>query len=418
VTVAVWNSRKDRAERPEPAAAPPGDDARPRPEQLSDYERQHWVERRAQQTARPGPGRRHAESAPPAAGQEPFPPGPPRGAVASFEPVPGGMATREPVSRESGPRESPPREPLPREPVPAPREQVALHRPFWGPMVVDRPTDDFEPKPPLGGACYRPDTEFDGWSTPYATLRLASVRGYKHRYYGKPRQDHAQAAVHEPSGAIVFAVADGVSSARSAELGAVLACEAAIKETIDQLDANRAFDWPRVLQRAADRLTATARRMSEDPDPALAEKLLATTLVVGAAWAAESGLNVSLAQAGDSGAWALDQGRFHSLLTPKTDADAAVVSNAVSPLPRVPNPPVQRELLLPAHAVLLVGTDGFGDPLGDGDGRVGELFARHLVTPPPPRGLAHLLDFSRETFDDDRTLLALWPRAAEHREPR
>jgi hypothetical protein len=36
------------------------------------------------------------------------------------------------------------------------------------------------------------------------------------------------------------------------------------------------------------------------------------------------------------------------------------------------------------------------------------MFAEYLATPPPPRALAHLLDFSRETFDDDRTLFALW----------
>jgi hypothetical protein len=68
--------------------------------------------------------------------------------------------------------------------------------------------------------------------------------------------------------------------------------------------------------------------------------------------------------------------------------------------------------------VLLVGTDGFGDPLGDGDGKVGQLFAEHLKMPPPPRALAHLLDFSRETFDDDRTLLAIWPLPPGQEPPR
>ena len=65
---------------------------------------------------------------------------------------------------------------------------------------------------------------------------------------------------------------------------------------------------------------------------------------------------------------------------------------------------------LAAEAVLLVGTDGIGDPLGDGSGKVGELFARMLAQPPPPLALAHLLDFSRDTFDDDRTLIAIWQR--------
>ncbi|MGH3832079.1 MAG: hypothetical protein ACRDRS_16810 [Pseudonocardiaceae bacterium] len=61
--------------------------------------------------------------------------------------------------------------------------------------------------------------------------------------------------------------------------------------------------------------------------------------------------------------------------------------------------------------VLLVGTDGFGDPLGDGSGLVGDLFREVLASPPPPLGLAHALDFSRETFDDDRTLLVVWPQS-------
>ncbi|MFC5187983.1 hypothetical protein [Actinomadura harenae] len=43
---------------------------------------------------------------------------------------------------------------------------------------------------------------------------------------------------------------------------------------------------------------------------------------------------------------------------------------------------------------------------------MGALFAGHLAVPPPTPWLAHLLDFSRATFDDDRTLLAVWPRAA------
>jgi hypothetical protein len=63
--------------------------------------------------------------------------------------------------------------------------------------------------------------------------------------------------------------------------------------------------------------------------------------------------------------------------------------------------------------VLLIGTDGIGDPLGSGEGGVGNLF-RDLVTGPtaPPSLIefAHAVDFSRETFDDDRTLVAVWPK--------
>jgi hypothetical protein len=68
--------------------------------------------------------------------------------------------------------------------------------------------------------------------------------------------------------------------------------------------------------------------------------------------------------------------------------------------------------------VLLIGTDGFGDPVGDGRGVVAQLFCGELERPVPPLGFAHLLDFYRETFDDDRTLVALWPRGGPAGGPR
>ncbi len=48
----------------------------------------------------------------------------------------------------------------------------------------------------------------------------------------------------------------------------------------------------------------------------------------------------------------------------------------------------------------------------------GQLFAEYLQAPPPPRAFAHLLDFSRETFDDDRTLVAIWRQPPEQGSPR
>jgi len=78
--------------------------------------------------------------------------------------------------------------------------------------VVGDPIFDFEPKPPELRP-YRADTVCDGWSTPRFTMRLASVRGYSHRYAGTPRQDEADVAFHPATGAVVFAVADGVSGA-------------------------------------------------------------------------------------------------------------------------------------------------------------------------------------------------------------
>ncbi|MFI9594712.1 protein phosphatase 2C domain-containing protein [Nonomuraea sp. NPDC052265] len=284
----------------------------------------------------------------------------------------------------------------------------------WERVVVDVPGPEFEPAPPRpqGGTC--PDAECDGWSTPEMTLRSASVRGERHRYYRQPRQDAACAVLHEQTGTVVFAVADGLSGASASTVGASEACRAAVWAVHAQLDEGRAApDLVAVLRHAAGTLHRQAAAMlRREPDLAQVEELLATTLVAGTARAGAHGVEVSLIRVGDSGAWALDLAgsRFLPLFELKTDGD--VVPTSVTALPRVPERPERWSGTLAPGQVLLVGTDGFGDPLGDGDGQVGALFAAHLAAPPSPLWLAHLLDFSRETFDDDRTLLALWPRGA------
>lgn len=287
----------------------------------------------------------------------------------------------------------------------------ALRR--WDPVVVDRATEPFEPSAPRDGD-YRPDVEADGWSSEYVTVRTASVRGYSHRYYGIVRQDSVCSGLH-PSGAVLFAVADGVSSARYAERGSQLACVRALHYIHRQLsdDPGAIPDWEGAFAEAADVMTRWAARTlgTDEPDPQQVESMVATTLVAGVIRPAPGALYVSLATAGDSGAWLLRSERYTPLLASKHVPGAAVMSSGVRGLPRHARPAVLDEFVLEPGDILLAGTDGFGDPLGDGDGMVGRLFARALAEIPPPLGLAHLLDFSRETFDDDRSLVAVWPRA-------
>jgi len=283
--------------------------------------------------------------------------------------------------------------------------------PQWAPIVVDEPIVDFEPKPPTTNS-YRPDTVFDGWSSEYLTVRLASVRGYSHRYSGLPRQDDAVVEFHRGSGAVLFAVADGVSSARQSDVGASTACMTAIATMRRQLDTGRGMDLTYVAEDAARSLTAQAAQMLDQDQvtAAAVEELLATTLVAGYIAPSADGCGGAIIQIGDSSAWILAQDRFYPMLEQKNDPHAEFISSAVSPLPRIPEHLAAVEFSLCSGDALLIGTDGFGDPLGDGEGKVGYLFAENLRRPPPGRGLAHLLDFSRDTFDDDRTLVAVWPR--------
>jgi hypothetical protein len=295
----------------------------------------------------------------------------------------------------------------------------------WPPVAIGRPVASFAPRPPalehhrLDTIHYRPDTICDAWSTEHFTVRLASVRGYAHRYDGTPRQDDAVAVEHPITGTVVFAVADGVSAAEQSHIGSTLACHASIAAVLDALDGDPGrIDWEQVVRAAADRLVGHARDVlgPAAADPVRAGELLATTLVVGIVCPARNAPNQAVAtmvQVGDTSAWLLRDRSFLHLFGPSGDDDPDVLSTAVIPLPRTSGMVGPRDVTLPRDGVLLVGTDGFGGPLGDGSGQVGQkfadTFANALADPPTALELAHTLDFSRETFDDDRALVAIWP---------
>ncbi|HEY3904415.1 MAG TPA: protein phosphatase 2C domain-containing protein [Streptosporangiaceae bacterium] len=293
-----------------------------------------------------------------------------------------------------------------------PAEEAPREDP-WAPVVLGDPIFEFEPKPPKS-ASYQSDTICDAWSCDSFTMRMASVRGYSHRYHGLPRQDDAEVAFSPRSGAVIFAVADGVSSATKAHLGARMACEAGVQAVRRELssDAGR-VDWAAVLDFVVERMfrLAAVTLGQKRPTQQVVLDLMATTLVIGYTVLTETGPVAVLVQIGDSSAWLLRGGQYRSILTEKHDPRQQVISSAVTPLPRLPDTIRPVTLRLPDDGVLLIGTDGFGDPLGDGDGQVGRLFADWLAAPPPATAFAHLLDFSRETFDDDRTLVAIWPRS-------
>lgn len=287
----------------------------------------------------------------------------------------------------------------------------------WQPIVVGKPVPSFETIPPRG-LSYRPDTVCDGWQTGKMALRLASVRGNQHRYEGRPREDDAAAAWDQDTGTVVFAVADGVSSARQPHIGSQLACRSAVDEMLAQVRGDGAgyvADWDKLLSTVHWQLVEQARRILHRPDAGQEETagLLATTLVAGTATPTDHGVFVHLISIGDSGAWQIKHDRFYRLTGGKAAGADGVYSSTVDPLPFLPGVIRPLSFALEQRTVLLIGTDGFGDPLGDGTGAVAQHFYYGLLRPAPPLGFAHLLDFSRETYDDDRTLIALWPRNEE-----
>jgi hypothetical protein len=284
---------------------------------------------------------------------------------------------------------------------------VGTPSPTGEPAVI---AADFRPLP------FRPDQVIDGWSTTTMTLRGASLRGHLHRYSGAPRQDDF-AMHHLVGGRVIVLVADGVSGATQSHIGASTAIRVAAQWLQSNLqDDIGSTDWLTMFKGTAWKLTEQAKTLFglEELDPVQAEAELATTLVcaviepIGPGW-----LRAHLVRVGDSGAWLLSAGRFVDVLSGKT-SESGVSSSAVVGLPRVPNELTPVVVDFESGDVLLVGTDGIGDPLGSGDGGVGNLFRDLLSGPGAPPSLiefAHAVDFSRETFDDDRTLVAVWPKA-------
>ncbi|WP_197495386.1 protein phosphatase 2C domain-containing protein [Mycobacterium kyorinense] len=262
---------------------------------------------------------------------------------------------------------------------------------------------------------FRPDVVIDGWSTDAMTVRGVSQRGHLHRYNGAPRQDDF--AIHLlPDGRVVVLVADGVSGSPQSHIGASAAIKQAAEWLHTQLgDDIAGTDWLGLLKSTAWALTERAQRLLglDNPDPVRAEQELATTLVCAIVEPTAAGtLRAYLVSAGDSAAWLLSAGQFVEIVVGKVPTESGIASSAVIGLPRVPTEVTPQVVDVANGDVLLIGTDGIGDPLGTGQGGVGDLLREVLTKAPAPSLIefAHAVDFSRETFDDDRTLVAVWPR--------
>ena len=278
----------------------------------------------------------------------------------------------------------------------APRRRVRLAR---GPVTIGEPAPEIEPR--LAGAePYRPDTIADGGGAFGLTVRAASIRGLHKRFVGGPRQDDLCLRLHADSGTLIAAVADGVSGAARSDLGAALAVRYATAAVARHLDEGP-IDWPNVFEQAAWALVSEERRGE-------ATGSLATTLLVVAVSVDESGaVAVQAAAVGDSPAFRLHSRQYHPIVGQPVHEDD-LIGGGVQALPRDAGAAEVGDCALEPGDVLLLCTDGLALPLGNGTGELGRAFARELATPPDVVDFARLLDFSRSTYDDDRTLVAVW----------
>jgi Protein phosphatase 2C len=285
------------------------------------------------------------------------------------------------------------------------RPRVRLAR---GPVTIGEPAAAIEAR--LAAAePYRPDTIADGGTAFGLTVRAASVRGLYKRYTGGPRQDDVCLRLHPDSRTLIAAVADGVSGASRSELGAALAVRYATAAVARQLDDDCvSIDWGPVFEQAAWALVEEHRRACGDGGAGVEEASgsLATTLLV----AAVRGSDVELAAVGDSPAFVLS-GKDYDAVVGEPERVDGLVGGGVDALPRSAGAAQVARCSLEPGLVLLLCTDGLAMPLAGGGGEVGATLARELARPPDIVDFARLLDFSRSTYDDDRSLVAVWGRA-------
>jgi serine/threonine protein phosphatase PrpC len=319
--------------------------------------------------------------------------------------------------------------------APTTRRRVRLVR---GPLTIGEPAVPVAPVLAAGDP-YRPDTIADGGTALGMTVRAASVRGLAKRYLGGPRQDDLCLGRHQPTATLIAALADGVSGAPSSGLGAALAVRHAVAAVARQLDAHHAerrapgwrhgdgsgeadgartvLDWEAIFRQAAWALVQERRRTEPGADVQAATATLATTLTVAAVvrHQGSGALRAQIAAIGDSPAFALERGRFRKLLDGGA-CDDGLIGAPVAALPGNLAALVSCACELEPGAVLLLCSDGLALPLADGRGEVGRLLARELARAPDVIDFARLLDFSRATYDDDRTMIAVWADAPSERQ--
>lgn len=308
---------------------------------------------------------------------------------------------------------SPAAEPEP--PATGPRPQAVPDTTWLEPLAAGEPGAEILPvavPAEFGSGRRVPDTLLDGWSTDSLTVRAASIRGRMHRYNGAPRQDAVALLAADDGATLYLAVADGVSAARFSHRGAEAAARYAVGWLAKCWTPEAEVDWSSLAKGAAWQVQSLA-----EPDKGAQPTDFATTLVCAAVRRRGDRLVGSVFSVGDSGSWVLSAGPLRLLEGGKAAvAEGEVATSAVRPLPYPPASLDVADFEVAADEVLLIGTDGIGDPIGGGGGPLTDLLRERLVGRlPTVLEFGHVTDFSKAGFDDDRTLVAVWPCGAKER---
>jgi len=265
------------------------------------------------------------------------------------------------------------------------------------------------------------DTALDFLSLGALELRACSTRGWSHRYKGNPRQDAYSILVGED--ALVIAVADGVSEGPHSHVAADTAARATVKLAAAEMAKNGVVDWELLARRVSLRIVEEAeyRQIASTSEHAadinervrLVRLKMSTTLIAAVLRRSPTHLGIQVEVsviAGDSGAFRMLGGSMVlTRVSGGKELGGLIASTSVKPLPGPTSPDVATIQLQPGD-LLLLATDGLGDPLGDGTNDFSRELALRWGTPPTADRFMSDIDVYRRSFDDDRTAVAVWVR--------
>lgn len=249
---------------------------------------------------------------------------------------------------------------------------------------------------------------------PIAEVRAASLRGLSHRAYGRTRQDEYAYQLTPDGRYLVLCVADGLSSGSWSHYAAEVAARTGVTLLVSALAHTEPaeLDWDRLVREVAGHIVAFARkRLPGGAELEVSEvaEWMSTTAVYAVAGLGDEVMDVHVGSVGDSSAWVLTEQGWEPMADVK-NADADVHSSAVGALPLVPaQPVVRRHAQVEPGEVLVLMSDGVGDPLHTGTGEVGRFLAQSWRTPPDDLAFAAQVGFRKRSYDDDRTVVAVWP---------
>ncbi|WP_239152685.1 protein phosphatase 2C domain-containing protein [Virgisporangium aliadipatigenens] len=249
----------------------------------------------------------------------------------------------------------------------------------------------------------------DATRTGRIELRAVSARGGAHRCEGSVRQDAFALSRSRNGRWLVAAVCDGVGSARLSDIGARVAANRAVwelTESLSKTDKDLRQQLSNAVQRTTTALRAEAmnRRNCELAD-------LATTITVLAIDStAEAGSHrYVVGGVGDSPVLKLGVGGALRPLAPKVAAE--VHSSATAALPWQADSCSHYAGELAVGEVLLIATDGFAT-LATQD-EPARYFGEHWRAPVAPATFAADVEFVAKSYDDDRTVVAVWATAGQ-----